>query len=309
VSDLEGLKTRVDQAVDQLSSVQNARQDQNQNLATLLGNLEEKFSARTVELEYCNSRIDALTQDNAHLSELLERLIGLIESEPGNADDDPLIRASTMAATLLEGWSGGETPVETTSDISEPQDVSEPQDIPETQELVSEDSVSLSFEDVSDEELEAENLEVLDSDVSDLVASAVAAAREPDGEAGDVTESADDELSFDQVAVIDEEVPEEEVQDELVQPEVAEIVEEIAEEVVEDDIMDEPVAADIDIPEAEEASDEIFEEEIEEDTEASIRSMMARLEAAALDAKFAASEAEEASALEDTASDDTEQVA
>ena len=87
---------------------QNARHDQNENLTNLLGNLEEKFKARTVELDYCNSQIESLTQDNAQLSELVERLVNLIESGPENAEDDPLIRASTMAATLLKDWSDGE---------------------------------------------------------------------------------------------------------------------------------------------------------------------------------------------------------
>ncbi len=112
------------------------------------------------------------------------------------------------------------------------------------------------------------------------MASAVAAAQELAGESGD------DNVSIDQIATLDEEV----------QPEVSEIVEE--------DIMDEPVAADIEIPEAEFAaeddSDDSFAAEVEEDTEASIRSMMARLEAAALEAKFGtADDAEASSALEE----------
>lgn len=312
VSDFEGLKTRVEQAVDQLSSVQNARQDQNQNLANLLGNLEEKFSARTVELDYCNTRIEALTHENAHLSEFLERLIGLIESEPGAAEDDPLIRASKLAATLLEGWSDNETPTATcseTAEASEELEVPEAVEAPEPRELVSEDSLSHSFENVSEEELEAENLEDLDGEVSDLVAGAVAAAEELVEGVGEHSEPISDDVSFDQVSSLVEEVQDEDIQDEFVQPEVSEIVEEVAEEIVEDDIMDEPVAADIDIPEAEFAAEDIsddgFAEEIEEDTEASIRSMMARLEAAALEAKFAtADNAEEA-----PSSEEAEQVA
>lgn len=98
MSEIEGLKSRVVQAVEQLSSVQDARRDQNQNLTGFLGGLEEKFQARTVELEYCNSQIAALTQDNAQLSELLERLVDLIEDEPSAADtvdgdimDEPVV--------------------------------------------------------------------------------------------------------------------------------------------------------------------------------------------------------------------------
>lgn len=178
MSDFEGLKTRVEQAVDQLSSVQNARQDQNQNLANLLGDLEEKFSARTVELDYCNSRIETLTHENAHLSEFLERLIGLIESEPGAAENDPLIRASNMAATLLEGWSDNGTPTadsfETAegpeiAEVAEVAEVPEEVEAPEPQELVSEDGLSQTFENISDEELEAENLQDLDSDRKSVV--------------------------------------------------------------------------------------------------------------------------------------------
>lgn len=249
MSDMEGLKTRVEQAVEQLSSVQNARHDQNQNLTSLLGGLEEKFTARTVELEYCNSQIAALTQDNAQLSELLERLVLLIESGSGDAEDDPLIRASTMAASLLEGWSGGETQA-AGSESSE--------ETPEPQELVSEDSVSMSFEDVSQEELDAEILAAPEGAIPDLVADAIAAAVEEGASETEVLE---------------------------------EIVAEVAEEAVEEDIVDEPVAADIEIPatefDAEDGGDDFLAEEIEEDVESSIRAMMARLEAAAHDAKFA----------------------
>lgn len=250
MSDMEGLKTRVEQAVEQLSSVQNARHDQNQNLTSLLGGLEEKFTARTVELEYCNSQIAALTQDNAQLSELLERLVLLIESGPGDAGDDPLIRASTMAASLLEGWSGGAAQAPPSSESSE--------ETPEPRELVSEDSVSMSFEDVSQEELDAEILAAPEGAIPDLVADAIAAA-------------------------VDEGASETEV--------LEEIVAEVAEEAVEEDIVDEPVAADIEIPatefDAEDGDDDFLAEEIEEDVESSIRAMMARLEAAAHDAKFA----------------------
>ena len=59
MSDFEGLKSPVEQAVDQLSSVQNARQDQNQNLATLLGNPEEKFQPA---LSSSNIAIPGLTR-------------------------------------------------------------------------------------------------------------------------------------------------------------------------------------------------------------------------------------------------------
>ena len=259
MSDIEVLKDRVEQAVQQLSSVQGARQGQNQNLTSLLGNLEKKFQSRTVELDYCNSQIEMLIQDNAHLSELLERLIHLIESERVSGEDDPLIRASTMAATLLQNWSAPEEPGDEAAEM--PEAFGPPQLAPEAPELVSQDSLSDSFEDVSAEELEAEALDGLDVEIPELVAVAIAAAQETDVDDFDVS-VADDAVA----------------------------VEEVAEEVVEDDMMGEPVAVDLDIPDSEDLSDDGLADEIEEDTEASIRAMMARLEAAALDAKFSSEE-------------------
>ncbi|NQU70130.1 MAG: hypothetical protein HQ514_06250, partial [Rhodospirillales bacterium] len=170
----------MEQAVQQLSSVQGARQNQNQDLTNLLGNLEEKFQSRTVELDYCNSQIETLIQDNAHLSELLERLIHLIESDRVSGEDDPLIRASTMAATLLHNWSAPEEPGDEAAEM--PEAFGPPQLLPEVQELVSEASLSNFFEDVSDEELEAEALDGLDLEIPELVAVAIAASQEADVE-------------------------------------------------------------------------------------------------------------------------------
>ena len=167
MSEIEGLKSRVEQAVEQLSSVQDARRDQNQNLTGFLGGLEEKFQARTVELEYCNSQIAALTHDNAQLSDLLKQLVDLIENEPSATEDDPLTRATSMAAKLLKGWSVGETLVEPGLKVPE---VSEPV------ELVSEDSVAMSFDDVSDEGLDAEIFDASLGEIPDLVTGAIAAA-------------------------------------------------------------------------------------------------------------------------------------
>ena len=200
MSELEGLKNRVEQAVEQLSTVQNARHDQIKNLTNLLGNLEEKFKARTVELDYCNSQIESLTQDNAQLSELVERLVNLIESGPKNAEDDPLIRASTMAATLLKGWSGGEAAAALGADV------------PETNDIDLQQNVALSFEDVSDDELKAEALDAPEGEVSELVANAIAAAQNVDDENYDAGE-AEFVVAQEEVA---QEVPEDEAMEEPV---------------------------------------------------------------------------------------------
>jgi hypothetical protein len=263
VSDIEGLKDRVEQAVQQLSSVQGVRQGQNQHLTSLLGNLEEKFQSRTVELDYCNSQIETLIQDNAQLSELLERLVHLIESDRVSGEDDPLIRASTMAATLLHNWTAPEEPGDAATAM--PEAFGPPEPVLNVQELVSEASLSDSFEDVSAEELQAEALDGLDVEIPELVAVAIAEAQETDVE---------------EFAVIED----------VSETDDAVAVEEVAGEFAEDDVMDEPVAVDLDIPESEDHSDDGLADEIEEDTEASIRAMMARLEAAALDAKFSSEE-------------------
>jgi hypothetical protein len=244
VIETESLKGRVDQAVEQLCSVHDARRSQNQNLTNLLGSLEEKFKARTVELDYCHTKIDALTQDNSQLSELLERLIGLIENEPAEVENDPLFRASTMAATLLEGWSADAA--------SDP--------VPDDGGVFS--LGDMAFEDVSDQELAAESLDAPEGEVSDLVASAIAAARSLEHH------------------IVQEAAPEPESEPDQY------------------DAVDEPIVVDIEIPDTDMAAqdyssgssgqpDDVGDDAARDDTEASIRDMMARLEKAARDPKFA----------------------
>lgn len=283
MSEIEGLKNRVDAAVEQLSSVNNARHEQTQNLTTLLGNLEEKFSDRAVELEYCNSQINALTQENANLSGLLERLVGIIGSGSEVAEDDPLVRASAMAASLLEGWTAAEAApavgsVDSQSNIS-----------------VAQEDISMSFEDVSEDELEAETLDAPEEGLPETVAEAIAEAQNFEGEEPDVGAVGDaGELS-----------------DMLI--ELQEIVhEEVVPETLEDVVIENTVGDDIEIPESELDGDlethDTLDEEIEDDAESSIRAMMDRLEQAARDAKFS-SEDDSENNDQVPATDASEQVA
>ena len=101
MSDIGELKRRLDSAVELLSTAQEARRNQHDKLAQLLADLEIKFDARHQELNYCRVRISDLEQANNHLADLLNTVIQLIES--GNIVDptDPLIRASRMAADLV----------------------------------------------------------------------------------------------------------------------------------------------------------------------------------------------------------------
>ncbi len=105
VSDFKELKDRVEHAVGKLSTSHEKRHEQNQNLTQLLGDLEIKFDSRTQELDYCNERISALTDENNQLSDLLERLVSLIEIDPESQEEnDPLFRASEMAAALIHSF-------------------------------------------------------------------------------------------------------------------------------------------------------------------------------------------------------------
>lgn len=106
MNELGDLRGRVEQAVGKLLSSHEARRRENRSLLDLLGNLEDKFNARSQELDYCNARIEALTRENAELGQLLVRLVGLIERDPEADREDPLHSASAMVAGMLESSHG-----------------------------------------------------------------------------------------------------------------------------------------------------------------------------------------------------------
>ena len=59
MGELGELRSRVDQAVDRLSTANDTRKRQSHGLMTLLTDLEGKYEARSEELEHCRQRIAA----------------------------------------------------------------------------------------------------------------------------------------------------------------------------------------------------------------------------------------------------------
>ncbi len=105
MGELGELRNRVDRAVERLSTTNETRRHQSRGLMTLLTDLEGKYEARADELEHCKQRIDALTGDNADLSALVDKLVRIVDTTVTGEGEDPLSRASAMAADLAADWS------------------------------------------------------------------------------------------------------------------------------------------------------------------------------------------------------------
>lgn len=277
MNEFSDLKSRVEQAVGKLSNSHDQRHEQNQNLTKLLGDLEIKFDSRTEELEYCNLRISALTEENNQLTGLLDRLVSLIENDPESEENDPLFRASEMAAALINSFSedgNSEAPASEPMPVESEPVAEAPGDLP-MEDLPTGELTADAFEDVSAADLATE----LDAETDALpdmpvqVAEAVAAAL--------ALSEADERID-----VIEASVGEAEPEIEMIAEEAPETIDE------------EPITVDIDIPEADMADEQDQgsgdEALTADDTEASIRAMMKRLEDAAANSLFPASDDGEA---------------
>lgn len=159
------LKSRVESAVEAMSAAQETRQQEKQSFLGLLSGLEEKFAARDQELEYCRQRIDELTAANGELSELISQLVETAERYCGAASDEPVYQAAAMASDMLDRWSGDD--VENVAD-----DVSA--GVPAAAAADGVTASTMQFDDVSPEELAAEDAEDLAAQVDDAVAEAAA---------------------------------------------------------------------------------------------------------------------------------------
>jgi uncharacterized protein (DUF1778 family) len=69
----------------------------------MLGELEEKYVAQSIELEYCRDRIDPLETANTQLAILMESLLDTIDARFANIEGDPLQRAAEIAGSMLVG--------------------------------------------------------------------------------------------------------------------------------------------------------------------------------------------------------------
>jgi hypothetical protein len=80
MQNVDELKTRVEETTDKLRAFQEGRNGQSQSLVEMLGELEEKYAAQSVELEYCRDRIDPLETANTQLAILMESLLDTIDA-------------------------------------------------------------------------------------------------------------------------------------------------------------------------------------------------------------------------------------
>ena len=329
MGELGELRNRVDQAVDRLSTAHEARQRQSHGLMTLLTDLEAKYEARSEELDHCKLRIEALTRENTDLAGLVDRLVRIADETVSSDDDDPLLRASTMAGELVADWSAPEGGSEHPTDASDEEhhEIAETDADPAeaivasgddeaTDEPAAEDAVSdieafeavapeMRFENVSDEELAGERLDGDPEELAALLDTPIVpdAVSDPENETTMASEpldivsgdTDDADAIFETMEIDAAEI--EAAETEAVTIDATEIealaLEAAAEPdpIAELDPVEELLAADLDIPEIVIEDDEpISRIDPDEDTESSIRAMMARLEDAAVRARAHAEE-------------------
>ncbi|MEX2454736.1 MAG: hypothetical protein WD470_08525 [Rhodospirillaceae bacterium] len=106
MSDLENLQNRVVGAVEMLKRSQSERRRQNQSLGQVLNDLETKFEARTSELDHCRERIAQLESSNRGLTELVGKMIQVMERAAEETHEDPVFRATAAARDIVERYVG-----------------------------------------------------------------------------------------------------------------------------------------------------------------------------------------------------------
>jgi hypothetical protein len=323
VGELGELRIKVDEAVNRLSEAHESRRRQSQGLMTLLSDLEAKFEARGEEVRHCQRRIEALTRENADLSNLVEQLVKIVDNTVKTDDEDALFRASATAAELVADWSGpADRREEATGVETEDQAPQSAGTGSNLDDLIAAklgyDSATAAFanvgpgqgfQDVGQEELDSEELRSIPDELPGLLEEAASFDVEEELSVEDIDEP------FEVIGHEDDETPAESVAAELDvdgidMPDIdmndLEVVELETEAFDVSDTFDpvrEQLAADLDIPEIKlEDEEPISRLDPDEDTETSIRAMMARLEQAAARAKANTDAAAEADP--ETVSDD-----
>lgn len=102
MSDLGNLQKRVGSAVDRLIESQEARQRNNVSLGRILNDLEIKFEARKIELDHCHARIAQLEDSNRALTDLVGRMVEIVEKTADEFTDDPVFRTTAVAGEIIE---------------------------------------------------------------------------------------------------------------------------------------------------------------------------------------------------------------
>ncbi len=337
MGELGELRNKVDQAVERLSSAHHTRRRHSQGLMTLLTDLETKYEARAEEVEHCKQRIEALARENADLSGLVEKLVQIVDTTVTSDDEDALFRASATATDLVTDWSGPGDATESAHQPEETGEVSgeldQEHDEPETtagddagNDVVSsadnegnlDDLIAaelgydpaaqafagldpaMGFEDVSDDELAAEQLDDDPEAIAALLDTPLTFDVDEDVTVQDIDEPfAVTEFDDDEAAAVMKTV--ESDVDGIDMPEIDMTDMDTARLDASDtfDSNQELLAADLDIPEISREDDEpISRIDPDEDTESSIRAMMARLEKAAARARAHSEESPEAEAIE-----------
>jgi len=104
MSEFDALRSRVEETAARLAVTQSDRRERNQSLLETLARLETKFAAQEQELVYYRERIRPLEAANVQLSALMGRLLDMVDTGLGEADDpeDPVRAATAMAAAMLD---------------------------------------------------------------------------------------------------------------------------------------------------------------------------------------------------------------
>lgn len=112
MQDFDALRARVEETARRMKETQTRRSEGNQSLVAILAQLESKFNAQQDELDFYMGRIGPLEHTNAQLAELIEKLLGMVDSGFGDDSLEPLRRASAMASTILDEEMAAPGPVE-----------------------------------------------------------------------------------------------------------------------------------------------------------------------------------------------------
>ncbi|NKB21238.1 MAG: hypothetical protein GKS01_12145 [Alphaproteobacteria bacterium] len=297
MQNVDELKTRVEETAEKLRAFQEGRNGQSQSLVEMLSQLEEKYAAQSVELEYCRERIDPLETANAQLAVLMESLLDTIDAGFANIDGDPLQKAADIAGSMLVGeMSLDSSDVQTEDPIEDevqPIETEVPEeliaDAPVSQEEIEKDAIEETevseFELMEPEASTDEALESVPSDedervtqFEDVSEAALELEAEEDAPTADLPEQVVTAIADTEVVVdaLDNAVPE--IAEELVSDEL------VLEDAIDIDTSDEMVASADDLDSVAALAQEIEEEvaETEDQPAASdIRALLERVEALA----------------------------
>ena len=129
----------------------------------MLGELEEKYAAQSIELKYYRDRIDPLETANTQIAILMESLLDTIDAGFANIEGDPLRRAAEIAGSMLVGEISLNASESRAEEIIEEENQPEASEAPE--ELVIEETAS--EEEI--EEVAAEDSEVAVTEKPEVV--------------------------------------------------------------------------------------------------------------------------------------------